>query len=334
MRIQAFSNAAQEPGSSNVSVLDPLARDARECFRQQAAALAALGSRIDGAFGKAVRLLYQTDGHIVVTGMGKSGLVGRKIAATLASTGSPSFFLHSAEALHGDLGMVTDRDAVILISYGGETEEVVRLLPHLEARGIPMIALVGRTDSRLARGVDVFLDVSVEKEICPNNLAPTTSSLATLAMGDALAVALMRLRGFDAQDFARLHPGGGLGRRLVSRVCEMMIREPLPIVDRSATARDCVFALARGTLHVVLVQHDGELCGIVTEKELRAALGEQDASLDTPVARIMNPRPPVIDVDAPYGEAEQRMERDGVDALVAVDRDGCVRGVVVKSTVG
>ncbi len=334
MRIQALSNVATDAGGSNVSVLDPLAHDARECFRQQAAALAALGSRIDGAFGKAVRLLYQTEGHVVVTGIGKSGLVGRKLAATLASTGTPSFFLHAAEACHGDLGMVTKRDCVILISYGGETDEVVRLLPHLQARGVSTIALAGRAGSRLARGVDVFLDVSVESEICPNNLAPTTSSLATLAMGDALAVALMRLRGFDAQDFAKLHPGGGLGRRLVARVREVMFREPLPVVERSAKARDCVLALARARLHVVLVQHEDELCGIVTEKELRSVLESEDASLDMPVAEIMNPEPPVIDVDALYGAAEQRMDRDGVDALVAVDRDGCVRGVVVKSTVG
>lgn len=334
MRIQALSKAAAEAGGSNVSVLDPLAHEARDCFRQQAAALAALGSRIDGAFGAAVRLLYQTEGRIIVTGMGKSGLVGRKIAATLASTGTPSLFLHAAEAFHGDLGMVTEVDTVLLISYGGETEEVLRLLPHLQARGVTTIGLAGKGDSRLARGVDVFLDVSVDRELCPNNLAPTTSTLATMAMGDALAVSLMRLRGFDAQDFARLHPGGGLGRRLVSRVREVMVTEPLPVVERSACARECVLALARSRLHVVLVQDEDELCGIITERELRLALERDGSCLDVPVVDIMNPKPPVIDADALYGAAEQRMEREGVDALVAVDRDGCVRGVVVKSSMG
>ena len=334
MRIHAASNAAVDTASSSVSVLDPLARDARECFKQQAAAIAALGARIDGAFGAAVRMLYDTAGHVVVTGIGKSGLIGQKIAATLASTGTPSFFLHAAEAFHGDLGSITEHDTVILISYSGETDEVTRLIPHLQARGVQTIALSGNADSRLATGCDVFLDVAVEREVCPNNLAPTSSTLAQLAMGDALAVALIRLRGFEQHDFARLHPGGSLGRRLTGRVRDVMIPEPLPVVSRDATAKECVLALARARVPVVLVQHEDELCGLVGEAELRRALDEDDASLQMPVVRIMNTEPPVIEAGALLGVAERRMEREGHDVMVVIDVRGTVCGVLQRSAVG
>jgi arabinose-5-phosphate isomerase len=333
MRIHAASNAAVDTGGSSISVLDPLARDARETFKQQAAALAALGARIDGAFGAAVRLLYDTEGHVIVTGIGKSGLIGQKIAATFASTGTPSFFLHAAEAFHGDLGMVTEHDTVILLSYSGETEEVTRLLPHLQARGVPTIALAGTASSRLATGADIFLDVGVDREVCPNNLAPTSSTLAQLAMGDALAVALIRVRGFEAPDFARLHPGGSLGRKLTARVRDAMITE-MPVVERAASAKECVLALARARCPFVLVQHDDELCGIVGEPEIRRALESSDACLDTPVASIMNAEPAVIEAGALIGVAERRMERERVDALVVVDLQGQVCGVLPRSELG
>jgi arabinose-5-phosphate isomerase len=331
MRIHAGSAAALEKTASQVSVLDPFARDARQTFQQQAAAIAALEDRIDGTFGKAVRLLYETEGHVVVTGIGKSGLIGQKIAATLASTGTPSFFVHAAEAFHGDLGKITEDDTVILLSYSGETDELVRLLKHLHGRGNKTVALCGSADSRVATGVDVFLDISVEREVCPNNLAPTTSTLTQLAMGDALAVALMRLRGFEEADFADLHPGGGLGRRLTSRVHEAMVTE-LTIVSRDATARDCILALARARVPVVLVQEDGDLAGVVAEAELRRALEGPDASLDMPVAGFMNESPAMIESGALLGVAQRRMEREGTDALVVADADGHIRGVVTRSS--
>jgi arabinose-5-phosphate isomerase len=229
--------------------------------------------------------------------------------------------------------MVTEHDTVILLSYSGETDEVTRLLPHLSARGIPTIALSGHASSRLATGADIFLDVGVDREVCPNNLAPTSSTLAQLAMGDALAVALVRLRGFEAADFARLHPGGGLGRKLTARVRDAMITE-MPVVERAASAKECVLALARGRCPFVLVQHDDELCGIVGEPEIRRALESSDACLDTPVASIMNPEPAVIEAGALIGVAERRMERERVDALVVVDVQGQVCGVLPRSEVG
>jgi len=335
MRFQALKSAtaAAAYDRENVSVLDPLARDARECFQQQAAALLALGERLEGAFGSAARLLYRVEGHVVVTGIGKSGLIGQKIAATLASTGTPSFFLHAAEAFHGDLGMVTEHDAVMLISYSGETEEVVRLMPHLQRRGVPMVGLVGNPSSSLARGVDVSLDVSVDREVCPNNLAPTSSTLATLAMGDALAVTLIKMRGFHAEDFAQLHPGGSLGRRLLSRVRDVMCQAALPTVAADATARDCVLPLAGSKLNMVLVMDGDRLLGIVTHEELRSAIEAPDACLDLPAREIMNPQPPLVDANACVGEAERIMRREGVTAVVAVDGSGRVCGVV-ESDVG
>lgn len=332
MSIHAYSNGPARKLGSKVSVLDPLARDARQSLREQARAIEAMAARLeDGAFGSAVRLLHGVEGHVVVTGIGKSGLVGRKIAATLASTGTPSFFLHAAEAFHGDLGMITARDAVILISHSGETEEVVRLLSHLQARGVPTVALAGDLESTLSQGVDVALDVSVEREVCPNNLAPTTSTLAALAMGDAMAVSLMRLRGFDSHDFARLHPGGSVGRRLLGRVSDAMMTGPLPAVGRDARSSDCVFAMARSRLPIVLVMEDDELIGTVSEHELKRAL-EQDAGLDMPVANVMNPIPLVVEQDLPLKDADNRMRADGLDALVVVDAEGKVCGVIVQST--
>jgi len=330
MSLHALKTATAIAYDGSVSVLDPFAPEARECFRQQAAAIAALSSRVDGTFTDAVRLLHAIEGHIIVTGIGKSGLVGQKIAATLASTGSPAFFLHAAEAYHGDLGMVTDHDAVLLISYSGETDEVVRLLPHLSERGVPMLALVGNPRSTLARGVDVSLDISVDKEICPNNLAPTSSTLTTLAMGDALAVALIRLRGFHTEDFARLHPGGNLGRRLCSRVEDVMLSTDLPVVRPDAKLSECMFALARSRLNVALVVNgDRRLCGLVSEVELGHALEKNGHTLDVAVEKIMNARPAAIEGSAMLGEAEAIMRREGVDALVVVDRSRRVRGVLL-----
>jgi len=319
-------NATAQAREDNVSVLDPMAQQARDCFRQQAAAIEALGSRVDRSFALALRLLYSVQGHVVVSGIGKSGHIGKKLAATLASTGTPSFFLHATEGLHGELGALTEGDVALLISYSGETDEVCALMPHLQSRGIPTIALVGTPGSTLAKAADVFLDVSVDREICPNNLAPTSSTLASLAMGDALAVCLIRQRGFEAEDFARLHPGGRLGRRLRCKVRDVAL--PVPTVQRTATARDCIIALTRSRVHVLLVVDRGRPCGIVTDRELQRVLHTSDLALDVPVAEVMNPELPTIDADTPIGDAEIRMLQQGLDALIAVDADGKVCGVL------
>jgi arabinose-5-phosphate isomerase len=326
-QLNALSTRGASGGQSKVSILDPMGREARDCFRRQAAAIASLGDRLDdGAFGEAINLLLRVRGHVIVTGIGKSGLVGQKIAATLASTGTPSFFLHTTEALHGDLGAVTERDGVLVITYSGETDEVLSLLPHLRARGVPTVGLVGRRESTAARGVDVPLDVSVDEELCPHNLTPTNSTLAALAMGDALAVSLIRMRGFHEEDFARLHPGGSLGRQLCT-VGDVMVRESLPVVSPDGRLADCVLAMARSRLPVVLVMDRGTFHGVVTEATLRGAL-EHDGGLERCVADVVDRTPRTVRDDAPLEETERRLRSEGLGAMVVVDDLGRVIGIL------
>lgn len=315
---------------AKVTVLDPVGHAAKESLREMASAIEAVATKLDGRFARAVRFLADCDGHVVLTGLGKSGLIGKKIAATLASTGTPSFFVHSAEAFHGDLGMITERDVVVLLSYSGETREVVELVPHLERRGVPTIALVGRQDSTLARLVDIAIDVSVDREACPNNLAPTSSTLATLAVGDALSIALVRHRRFLAEDFARLHPGGSLARRF-ARVRDAMSRERLPIVPRTATAKEAMLALVGARVPLLLVSDGPRLAGILGEKELRAELEASDGSLDAPIEAMLDEGDmPVIDADAYVADALEEMNRVGRDALVVLDSEGHVCGILLE----
>src|SRR5687767_8979051 len=282
--VEAARQSAVHARPEGKSPLDRLAEDARAVFEQQAQAIAEVGKRIGTDFGQAVGLMYATPGHVIVSGMGKSGLVGRKIAATLASTGTPSFFVHPAEAFHGDLGMITERDTIMLLSYSGETDEVVRLLPHLTRMGAPIIALVGTMDSTIARAADVAIDVSVEREVCPNNLAPTNSTLASMAMGDALAVSLIQARKFGAADFARFHPGGALGRRLLTRVKDVMHSKDLPVLSPNQSVRDSLFTITRGRLGLALVLEGEVLRGIVTDGDLRRALQRHEDVLDVPIS--------------------------------------------------
>ena len=313
-----------EPRSNVERTLD----EARNVFKRQAAAVADLATRLDRSFHQAVEMLLHTRGRIVVSGMGKSGNIGKKLSSTFASTGAPSFFLHPAEALHGDLVMVTRGDTILAISYGGETEEVVRLIPYLRELEVPIIALVGDLDSTVARHADLALDVSVEREVCPNNLAPTSSTLAALAMGDALAVCLMRKRNFRSQDFARFHPGGSLGRRLLTRVRDVMHEGPLPIVAPDDTVGDSLLTITEGRLGLALVMQGHRLVGIVTDGDLRRALQEHDDLLATPMHAIMNPDPKVIDEDAMLTDAEERMQVHKIKALVVQTKFGRVAGVL------
>lgn len=310
--------------------LEPLLIEARETFEQQAAAVGALARRVDRTFGLAAHLLRSTEGHVVVCGIGKSGLIGQKLAATFASTGTPSFFVHAAEAFHGDLGMITERDTVLLISYSGETEEIVRLLPHFRARNIATIALVGELGSTLAKGVDIALDVSVRGEVCPNNLAPTNSTLAALAMGDALAVSLMRLRDFRPQDFAVLHPGGALGRRLRTRVRDAMRADDLPILKPTDTLGQCLLAAARGRLGMVLVVEDGELVGVVCDAALHSAMERHAADLSVSIDRIMRLDPPTVAPSTLLAEAERVMAEERHAYLVVVESGRGVVGVLER----
>ncbi|MEM1033068.1 MAG: KpsF/GutQ family sugar-phosphate isomerase [Myxococcota bacterium] len=305
-------------------------------MRQQAEQITSVASRLDERFVEAVSLLQHTRGRVVVAGVGKSGQVGCKLASTLSSTGTPAFFVNAAEAAHGDLGMITEDDTVILISYSGKTEEVLRMLPRLRDIGATTIALVGNQNSPLGRSCNIALDVSVDREACPNNLAPTTSSLATLAMGDALAVALMRRRRFGAHDFAQLHPGGSLGDRLSRRVGEVMRRRStrvpgwdLPIVSPASSVTDCLLAMTEGRLGLVLVMEDNRLLGILTDGDLRRSLhrhGGQLQGLD--VRRVMTPNPMTVGEDVLLGDAYELMIKEKVTALVVVDHAGDVSGVV------
>lgn len=318
--------------SSNVLALRQTTQhevdEARQILRKQSDVLADLAGRVDGRFCRAVDLLHATEGHVVVCGMGKAGIIGRKIASTLASTGTPAFFVNAGEAHHGDLGMVTSRDTAVLVSRSGKTEEVVELVPYLRQIGVKIVALVGEPDSTLAREADVAVDVSVDGEVCPHNLAPTTSALAALAMGDALAIALMRRRGFSARDFARFHPGGRLGRRLNTRVKDVMRRSQLPIVSLGATVGESLMAITAGRLGLVLVMANQRLVGIVTDGDLRRGMQRHANLLALPISEIMTKSPVTIREDAVLSDALQQMRARKIKALVAIDVDGEVTGIV------
>lgn len=314
---------------ATVSVLDPFANEAREFLRRQAAAITALGDRVNGVFGEAVHQLYRVSGHVIVTGLGKSGIIGKKVAATLASTGTPSFFVHAADALHGDLGMITRDDAVILISYSGETKEVVALLPFLKERRIATIALVGSPLSTLGRRADVTIDVSVDREICPHNLAPTNSTLAALAMSDALAISLMRLRGFRRDDLAQVHPAGNLGRK-TARVGEVVVRDGVCVVHPESTVRDALLLMASSPHPIALVRDPQRLIGALSAHRIRESAREAGANaMEMQVEAIMDPAPPTIAASAFVDEAERQLERFGAGALVVLGEGGDVRGLYI-----
>lgn len=310
------------------STPSPAVEEARRVLRHQAQTIAELADRVDDRFGYAVDIVLSTKGHVVVCGVGKSGQVGRKIASTLASTGTPALFVNAAEAHHGDLGMITERDAAVLISHSGETDEVVGLIPYLKSLRIPVIAIVGQLDSTLAKAADVVLDVSVDREACPNNLAPTSSSLATLAIGDALAIALMCERGFSPRDFARYHPGGSLGRRLLTRVKDVMRSANLPFVTPTATIGEAVVTMTEGRLGLVLVMHGERLVGLVTDGDLRRAINRYPDIHSVRVSEIMTLNPVTLDEDTLLADAHQRMQSLKLKALVVLNAEGKVSGVV------
>ncbi len=296
----------------------------------EARAVAALGARIDDDFARACRYMLGCEGRIVVLGMGKSGHIGGKIAATLASTGSPAFFVHPGEASHGDLGMITPQDVVIAISNSGETAEIVTIIPLLKRLGVPLVAMTGRRDSTLGREADVCLDVSVEQEACPLGLAPTASTTATLAMGDALAIALLEARGFTAEDFARSHPGGALGRRLLLHVADIMHRdEEIPRVPLGASLTEAVMEITRKRLGFTTVtDDDGRLAGVFTDGDLRRLLESSPDLNATPVETVMTREPTTLAPDMLAAEALQLMERRRINAFPVVDGEGRVVGAV------
>lgn len=285
---------------------------ARQVLAAEAAAIEALIPRINGQFTVAVELILQGQGRVIVTGMGKSGLIGKKIAATLASTGTPSFFLHPAEGIHGDLGMVTSEDIVLALSNSGETAEVIGILPAIRRIGARIIAMAGREQSTLAQNADVFLDVAVEKEACPMGLAPTASTTAALAMGDALAVALLSSRKFTPEDFALFHPGGSLGRKLLLTVENVMhTGEDNPVVLADQLVKEALFVMtAKGLGVTSVVDKEGRLLGIVTDGDIRRGLEKGHDFLDRPVETIMTKTPRTITKDKLAAQALNLMEKN------------------------
>lgn len=301
---------------------------ARRVFRTGAEALLALEPRLGEAFLEALRLLELAPGRVVVSGIGKSGIVGRKIAATLTSTGTAAVFLHPVEGLHGDLGVVGRGDVALLISKSGESEELTGLVEYLSRLGVSIIALTGRPRSSLGRAASVVLDCSVAEEACPFDLAPTTSTTAALAMGDALAVALLLRKGFTREDFARLHPGGALGRKLTLRVRDVMITEDHPFLQPEASMRQCVVLLAERRGTVPIVDGDDRVVGVVTAGDLTRLMEREENVFDVPVSRVMNRNPKMIEPDALAAAAVYMMERHGIMALPVVDADRRLIGIV------
>ncbi len=303
---------------------------ARETLAIEADAIAAMAQRLDDRFVQALRTALACQGRLVVMGMGKSGHVGRKIAATLASTGSPALFVHPAEASHGDLGMITPADAVLAISNSGESEELTVLLPLIKRMGVPLLAMTGRPDSSLGRHADVVLDTSVQKEACPHNLAPTASTTAQLAMGDALAIALLNARGFRADDFARSHPGGALGRKLLTLVRDVMRpSEAAPRVSPDATLPEMMREISRqGLGATAIVDANDRPLGIFTDGDLRRLI-ESGTDLQQVRARaVMHPSPRTVSPQALAVEAAECMEQHRITSVLVVDADGRLCGAL------
>jgi arabinose-5-phosphate isomerase len=303
---------------------------AKRVLRIEAEAIAGLIERLDERFERAVELLYGCKGRVVVTGMGKSGLIGRKIAATFASTGTPSMFLHAAEALHGDLGMLTGDDVLVAISYGGETEELLELLETVKRLGIRMVTLTANSRSTLATASDVTLDIAVREEACSLNLAPTASTAAALAMGDALAIALLDRRGFREEDFAALHPGGQLGKKLRRVESLMHTRDNLPRVFPGALMPDVIYEMSRKGLGLAAVADEGgKLLGLITDGDLRRMmLKRKKEALDLTAAECMTKNPVTIARTELAATALRLMEERKITSVLVTDGDGLLEGVV------
>lgn len=307
---------------------DELVERGRRVVRLEREALATVEERLDGTFARAVSLIAESTGRVIVSGVGKSGLVGRKIAATLTSTGTPAVFLHPAESAHGDLGIVGAGDVAILISKSGESDELLALLEHLQGLGVRTIAITGETGSALARLCDVALDAWVREEACPHDLAPTSSTTAALALGDALAVTLLEQKGFQREDFARLHPGGAIGRRLLRRVDEVMITQPLPVLPLGSSLRQAVVVLAEQRGIVIVASDDRRVQGVLTAGDLTRLMEHETDILILPVERIMTRTPRVARCGELASAVVYRMEANGVMAMPVLDADERLAGVV------
>ncbi len=306
------------PQSDTARILE----NARETFLIEGDAVCRLAQHLTDDFVHSVQVLLQCRSHVAVSGMGKSGLIGKKIAATLASTGTPAFFIHPAEALHGDVGMLTTGDVLLAISSSGETEEMLRLIPLVKTMGVPLIALAGRPDSTLARQADYFLNVSVPREACPLQLAPTASTTAALAMGDALAIALMQEKSFTPGDFALRHPGGSLGRKLLTHVGDVMHRDRLPIVRPESNFKEVISVISKGMKGIAAVIENGCIQGAITDGDIRRAINAYNSeSLNKTAMALMTPNPITVKEDFMLVDAEKLMQQHKIVSLLVVSQE-------------
>ncbi|NPA81901.1 MAG: KpsF/GutQ family sugar-phosphate isomerase [Epsilonproteobacteria bacterium] len=302
----------------------------REVLETEAKEILKASKKIDKDIEKAVDIIYNTKGKLIVTGVGKSGLVGAKMAATFASTGTSSFFLHPTEALHGDLGMIGKDDAVLAISYSGESEELSKILPHIKRFDIKLIGMTKDKNSTLGKYSDVVVPISVEKEACPLNIVPTSSTTLTMALGDAIAVALMKKRDFKKEDFASFHPGGALGRRLYVKAKDLMRKENLPIVNEDTTLKDALFEMTRGRIgNVIITDEDGVLKGVLSDGDLRRAMMRDDFSMDDSVMKYASKSPKFLDDDEILASDVLKIIEDfKLQHMVFTDKEKRVKGVL------
>jgi arabinose-5-phosphate isomerase len=314
-------------GASTSLKADALARG-RRVLSLEAAAISEAESRLGDEFVRAVEMIATARGRVIVCGVGKSGLIGRKIAATLTSTGTPAVFLHAADSIHGDLGIVGESDVAILISKSGESDELLPLLDHLKRLGVQTIAITGDRESTLASHADETLDAWVREEACLHGLVPTTSTTVALALGDALAVALLEEKGFGADDFARIHPGGALGRKLLTRVRDVMLTDSLPTLPTTATVREAIVELAERRGIVMMIDDAGRVSGIMTAGDLTRLMEHEADVLRISVSDVMNRSPRVADPEELGSAAVHRMEEHGIMAMPVVTEDGSLVGVV------
>ncbi|HEX5436833.1 MAG TPA: KpsF/GutQ family sugar-phosphate isomerase [Gemmatimonadaceae bacterium] len=308
--------------------MDAVVARGRQVIRMERDALDEVERRVGLEFARAVELIGSAAGRVIVTGVGKSGIVGRKIAATLTSTGTPATFLHPVDGVHGDLGLVGPSDVAILVSKSGETEELFRLLEQLKRLGVSIVVITGACDSTLAHQADVVLDSWVREEACPHDLAPTTSTTAALVIGDALAVTLLERKGFKREDFARLHPGGALGRRLLMRVTDVMVSSEVPTLPPSATMREAVVLLAERRGTVAVVDDDAHVLGALTAGDLTRLMEREADFLAVPVSRVMNPAPKTARADELGSAVVYRMEQLGVMAMPVLDDNDRIVGMI------
>ena len=302
---------------------------AKDALQTEADALLRIKRDLGDEFVRTVETILACNGKVIMTGMGKSGLVAKKIAATLASTGTPSFYMHPGEAFHGDLGMISKGDIVIALSYSGETDEVLKIVPFIHDNGNCLISMTGNCNSSLAKNSDIHLDVKVEHEACILHLAPTTSTTAQLALGDALACSLMKVRNFTSMDYARLHPGGSLGRRLLMTVGNVMHRNDLPIVDENCSATEMIQRISQGGLGLIVICREGEILGIVTDGDVRRAMESKQAEFfNIRPMDIASTTPKMIHPEEKLIEAEKMMTQHKINSLLVVDNDKHLVGVI------